>query len=268
MLVIAALSLSVLAYVERARLASMLPQDGASKQSVGNENASGVDNPEYVESTGSVEEIAADATALMKQGRFDEALALLGPLLDTPSPSPQVLALRDQIEAAASRNTALLAKIGRQQQAGDWSGVLTSIAALAKIRPLSPELIRLRTKARNMVRETSTTQRIEAGYRRALALEARGAYREALTVADQTLQIGADNRVQALRDRVARQLATPSTPGGGGGAPPPPTGSTGGGGSGTTNLRPPTSPPNVSAPKPPSVPNTSGGGITPPAPTR
>jgi hypothetical protein len=95
--------------------------------------------------------VLAEATTLFKQGRFEDAANLVHPMLDVPSPDARLVALHDRIDAAGTRNDALLARAQQQRRAKQWPAVLVTIRQLELLRPLSPSLIKLRAQARRAI---------------------------------------------------------------------------------------------------------------------
>jgi hypothetical protein len=106
-----------------------------------------------------------EAAKLFEQGNFEDAANLLHPMLDVASPDERVVELHDRIEAAGARNEALLARLGRQRNAGQWSAVIATIGQLEQLRPLSPSLTQLRASARKAI----TARRAAAAKARAKA---------------------------------------------------------------------------------------------------
>lgn len=209
--------------------------------------------------------VAEEATALFDAGRFDEAAALLQPLLDVDAPDAAIVALHDRITTADARNETLLMQVQRQRRAGNWAGVVATIAQLEQLRPLSPNLTELRAQARR----AST---MHAAVARTKALMAKGRDTEALAVIDTALKIGPSRQLRSLRAQIVsrRAAAAKRRASGSGGhsghstAPPP----GGRSGSGTT-ARPPASSPSTPAripPRPGSNPvnNTANNTVTPP----
>jgi hypothetical protein len=107
--------------------------------------------PAATEPTGSgttdAEAIAA-ARKLFAKGQFDEAKHLVHPLVARATPNAVAVALHARIAAASARNTALLTRLSKQRREQQWSGVVSTINALAALRPLSADLTALRIRAK------------------------------------------------------------------------------------------------------------------------
>jgi len=171
--------------------------------------------------------VVAQATALFRQGRFDESADLLHPVLDGPSPDPAAVALHDKVDAANTREDALLARLAKERASSKWTAVVVTIGQIERLRPLDARLISLRTRAR------------------AAAKVAR-------------------SKAVAARAAAARKNAGPSASGAGGSHAggthsPPATGARPPASTGATP-RPPASVPSGSMPPRPDAPNPSPGG--------
>lgn len=209
--------------------------------------------------------MVADASALMEQGRFDEASAMLHPVLEVDSPDPAAVALHDRVDAAGERNDALLGRLARERTAKQWTAAIATIGQLEQQRPLSPDLVKLRTRARTAARTARTIAQ-------ARALMADGKYTAAATLIDKALGKGKNAQLQAMREQLAAKRAAPSTVTGGGAShggghtgAPAAGGQTGSSGTSTSarppaNVGPGTMPPRPDAPNP----VTSGAGVTAP----
>lgn len=93
------------------------------------------------------------ARTLMQRGRFGDASNMLAPLVDRPKPSAAAARLKRQVDQRASRNTALLRRLGKERSAKQWSKVIVTVGQLEKLRPLSVDLKRARTSARTNLKQ-------------------------------------------------------------------------------------------------------------------
>jgi hypothetical protein len=90
----------------------------------------------------------AAARKLFAKGQFDEAANLVHPLVERATPNRVAVALHARIDAAGDRNTALLTRLSKLRRDKQWTGVVSTINALAALRPLSSDLVALRARAR------------------------------------------------------------------------------------------------------------------------
>ncbi|MCW2927903.1 MAG: hypothetical protein JWM86_1871 [Thermoleophilia bacterium] len=185
---------------------------------------------------GDAAEIVKEATALYEQGSFDDAANLLHPILDGDSPDPAAVALHDKVDAANERNKALLTRLSAQRRGKQWGGVVATVGLLEQLRPLSPDLVTLRTQATRAIG-------FDRAFRTASTLARQGRSTRALAVIAAALKAGPNARLQALQTQF-QGTRTTTTGGGRGsstaprrgtGMPPKAEGTTGG----TTQKLPP-----------------------------
>ena len=118
------------------------------------------------------------ARSLTNLGRYDEAKAMVDPLLAVKEPLDGVAALSSQIETSSARNDELLAQLGKQRQAGSWMGVVTTIGQIKALRPLTTDLVTIRNNAQarvNAAQRTKKRARVAAAARRTAAAKRRRA---------------------------------------------------------------------------------------------
>lgn len=92
------------------------------------------------------------ATKMLADGEFEDARRLIAPYRSVEEPEPAVTALAARIERTMATNDRLLRQLTAHRTAKRWSRVLTTIAAIARLRPLSPDLLRIRSQARAALR--------------------------------------------------------------------------------------------------------------------
>lgn len=92
------------------------------------------------------------ARALVAKGRFDAAARVLTPLTTGAAPNANAVKLRSKVTAAGARNRALLSQLSTHRRAGEWQAVITTIGKLQQVRPLSRDLVRMRSNARRAMR--------------------------------------------------------------------------------------------------------------------
>lgn len=200
-------------------------------------------------------EVVAQARQLFDKGRFEDAANLLHPLLDVESPDAAAVALHDRVDAAATRNRALLGRLARERSAGRWTAVIGTIGELESLRPLSQDLTKLRATARRAAR-------VQAVVAKARSLMARRRDAEALAVVERGLEAGRNPKLEALGEQLSARMAAPATrrpsstgdrraplPAGGAAARP----------NGGPAVRPPANVPQGAIPTRPDVPNPTGG---------
>jgi hypothetical protein len=96
-------------------------------------------------------------------GRFDDATAVLHPLMAQADDYPAISTLHDRIDAARTKNDELLGTLGRQMQTQKWGLALATLDQIKALRPLTPELRAMKDKARAKLAER---QRAEAAAKR------------------------------------------------------------------------------------------------------
>ncbi|MCW2959693.1 MAG: hypothetical protein JWM90_80 [Thermoleophilia bacterium] len=111
---------------------------------------------------GDVEATLAEGEQLRRDGRYEEATARIAPSLKVESPDPRLTKLTAAITFSKGRNTALLAKLGRQRQAADWTGVIQTIKVISTLHPLSADLVKIRSQALAKVKATAATRTAKA----------------------------------------------------------------------------------------------------------
>jgi len=239
---------------------------GSQARSAKSEEATSVDaTTETAEPTDGADaaQVVAEVSAMMDEGRYDEARVLLAPLLDIAEPDPAVVELSTQLEASAARHTALVQRIDAQKAGKRWSGVIESINQLEELHPIDAAFQQLRV-----------TAGVERAHARATALMKLGRLTAAATVVDAALKQGPSPKLERLRAEIRAKYSATSTPatvpattmsGGGahsGGTHPtsPPT--PGGRPASTTGARPPANVPAGALPPRPDAPNpgATGGG--------
>lgn len=207
-------------------------------------------------SGGDSAEVVAQARGLFERGRFEDAANMLHPLLDTATPDPTAVRLHDQVDAAATRNRALLGRLSRERAAGRWTAVVSTIGELQSLRPLSKDLVALRATARR-------TARAQAIVAKARTLMAKRRDAEALAVVERGLANGRNRKLEALREQLSARMSAPSTarsnPAGSRGAPPRPGGAAA---RPSAPARPPSNVPQGAIPTRPDLPNPTGGGAS------
>jgi hypothetical protein len=145
------------------------------------------------------QDLVEQARVAMNEGRFDDATALLSGIAGPVSDESGASSLRDQVARRMAEHDDLIADLAKAVETENWDVVLTTIAQIKSLAPLTQEQV-------GLAKQAALQLKAQDAYDKAMAAYERGDLREALSIATAANARFHTDALDALQDKLRAEL--------------------------------------------------------------